>query len=274
MTDRTETDQMLDGYLTADFDPLQAFAFDDETEGDEAPSVLAEGPFNLPNPEAAPSFQRDLVAFDNGETAGERTDALFAQMPTLHKMLFAILGTCASPIPTADLEAAIAEMKRHHHSVYEPLTLCNLLERAGAIEQTDENGTPLTEVEQEPLRVEVDGVEFWRVAPAPEVFWSLTDAGAAKLDSYRPPEMIARLYENEPQYGDIFTTCLELCARDGGASLREIGDVVDDEPVLQSPKRYAMYFIDKLEHAGAVEWTGTWSITEHGRAHLTADNEN
>lgn len=47
-------------------------------------------------------------------------------------------------------------MKRHHHSVYEPLTLCNLLERAGAIAQTDENGTPLAEVEQEPLRVEVE----------------------------------------------------------------------------------------------------------------------
>lgn len=192
MTDRTETDEILDGYLTADFDPLQAFAFDDDTDADdEAPSVLAEGPFNMPNPEAAPQFQRDLVAFDNGETAEERIDALFAQMPTFHKMLFAILSTCASPIPTADLEAAIVEMKRHHHSVYEPLTLCNLLERAGAIEQTDEGGTPLAEVEQEPLRVEVDGVEYWRVAPAPEVFWSLTEAGAAKLDSYRPMEMIA-----------------------------------------------------------------------------------
>ena len=56
-------------------------------------------------------------------------------------------------------------------------------------------------------------------------------------------------------------------------SLREIGDVVDDEPVLQSPKRYAMYFIDKLEHAGAVEWTGQWSATEYGRAYLDSLNE-
>ena len=102
--------------------------------------------------------------------------------------------------------------------------------------------------------MEVESVEYWRVAPAPEVFWSLTEAGAAKLDSYRPMEMIAALYETEPQYGAIFTTCLELCARDGGASLREIGDVVDDEPVLQNPKRYAMYFIDKLEHAAP--WNG------------------
>lgn len=257
-----------------DFNPLEAFAFDDaEGDKDAAPSVLAEGPFNMPDPDAIPQFQRELVAFDNGETATARIEALFAQMPTLHKMLFAILDRCSAPVPTADLEAAIEEMKRHHHSVYEPLTLCSLLERAGAIAQTDEDGVLLTEVEQEPLRVEVDGAEFWRVAPAPAVYWSLTEEGGAQLDTYRPMEMIARLYEAESQYADIFTTCLELCGRDGGTSLRTIGDIVDDEPVLQSPKRYAMYFIDKLEHAGAIEWTGQWSLTAHGREYLTTLNE-
>lgn len=257
-----------------DFNPLEAFAFDDaENDEDALPSVLAEGPFNMPDPEAIPQFQRELVAFDNGETAQMRIEALFAQMPTLHKMLFAILDQCSAPIPTADLETAIEEMKRHHHSVYEPLTLCSLLERAGAIAQTDADGVPLTEAEQEPLRVEIDGVEFWHVAPAPAVYWSLTEEGAAQLDTYRPMEMIARCYEAEPQYADIFTTCLKLCSRDGGTSLRAIGDIVDDEPVLQSPKRYAMYFIDKLEHAGAVEWTGQWSLTAHGREYLTTLNE-
>lgn len=85
MTDRTETDEILDGYLTADFDPLQAFVFDDDTDADdEAPSVLAEGPFNMPNPEAAPQFQRDLVAFDNGESrrgAHRRTVRPDAHLP-------------------------------------------------------------------------------------------------------------------------------------------------------------------------------------------------
>lgn len=272
MTDQSAPDPTFDEYLTVDFDPLEAFSFDEDDEAEAG--VLAEGPYSMPNPEAAPQFQRDLVSFANGETADERIRALFEQMPTLQRMLYAILDACAKPVATEDLEAAIAEMKRHHHSVYEPLTLCSLLERAGAIEQTDEDGTPLTEVEQEPLRVEVDGVEFWRPAPAPDVFWSLTEAGAAQRDAYRPQEMIAHLFEAEPQYADIFATCLRLCAQADGASLRAIGDVVDDEPVLQSPRRYAMYFIDKLEHAGAVEWTGQWTVTDHGRAYLTSMNEN
>ena len=263
----------LEEDVTVDFNPLEAFAFDDEEDPDAAPSVLAEGPFNMPDPAAVPPFQRELVSFANGETAQARIEALFAQMPTFHKMLFAILKDCEKPIATADLEAHVEEMKRHHHSVYDPLTFADLLARAGAIEQTDETGTPLAEVEQEPLRVEVDGAEFWRVAPAPAVYWHLTADGAAQLDTYRPLEMTARLYEEDPRYAEVFTTCLELCARGNGASLREIGDVVDDEPVLQSPKRYAMYFIDKLEHAGAVEWTGQWSATEHGRAYLDSLNE-
>lgn len=56
----------------------------------------------------------------------------------------------------------------------------------------------------------------------------------------------------------------------GGESLKALGDVIDDEPVLQSPKRYAMYFIDKLEHAGAVEWRGSWTITDAGREYLAS----
>lgn len=104
MTDRTETDEILDGYLTADFDPLQAFAFDDDTDSDdEAPLGSRRGPLQYAEPRSRPSVPRDLVAFDNGETAEERIDALFAQMPTFHKMLFTIMGTCASPSPRPTL---------------------------------------------------------------------------------------------------------------------------------------------------------------------------
>ena len=257
-----------------DFNPLEAFSFDDDAESEgEEESVLAEGPYNMPNPEAVPQFQRDLVAFDNAEEATDRIEALFAQMPTLQRMLFAILDACDTPVASEELEAQIEEMKRHHHSVYEPLTFCSLLERAGAVVQTDEEGTLLTDVEQEPLRVTIDEVEFWQPAPPPQVYWHLTDAGRAQRNTYQPLELIAACYAAEPQYADVFTTVLELTAHEGGASLRAIGDVVDDEPVLQSPKRYAMYFIDKLEHAGAVEWKGAWSITDAGRDYLTSLNE-
>lgn len=254
--------------MTIDFNPLEEFAFDDEGR-----DVLAEGPYSMPDPSAVPQFQRELVSFENHDTADERIEALFGQMPTMNRLLFSILARCTEPVASDELADHIQEASRHHHSVYAPLTLCGLLERAGAIVQTDGGGTPLRCLEQEPLRVVLEGVEFWRPAPAPEVFWSLTEEGRAHLDSYRPLELIARCFAEEPRYTDVLATCLRLCAQDGGASLRSIGDVVDDEPVLQNPKRYAMYFIDKLEHAAAVEWKGQWIITDAGRQYLESLEE-
>lgn len=266
----------LDRYDNIDFDPLEEYSFLGVNTGEsiateeveDMPSVFAEGPYNFPNPDAVPQFQRDLVSFENGETARERIDALFAQMPTFQKFLYSIVSECLSPISTDNLESHINQTMRNHQSVYEALTFVDLLKRAGAIEQTDEEGTPLEEFVQEPLEIDIDGVQYWRVAPAPVVYWCTTEDGRKKIDEYKPLEKIANLYKEEPEYAEIFTTCLKMCAQGDGCEMREIGNVVDDEPVLQNPKRFAMYFIDKLEHAGAVEWTNKWSITNYGREFL------
>lgn len=256
---------------TIDFNPLEPFSFEEEEE--EVASVLAEGPFNLPNAEAIPQFQRDLISFSNSDQASERIEALFNQMPTLHHILFAILEACKTPCLSSELETTIEQLKEHHHCVYDPLTFCSLLERAGALQQTDKVGTPLADVVQEPLEIEHDGLLYWKAAPAPEVYWGLTEEGAAHLETYQPLKMIAACFENEPQYAGIFTTCLEMTGAEEGASMRDLGDVIDDEPVVQKPRRFAMYFIDKLEHAGAVEWKGQWRLTEAGRTYLENQNQ-
>lgn len=263
-----------------DFDPLQDFAFSatnaDDAGDDVIESTLEEGPYNLPNPDAAPQYLSQLVSFTNGATRDERIEALFAQMPTLEKMLFNILDTCKEPVATQDLEAHIAKLKEHHHAIYTPATLCTLLEQAGALDKCTEDGTSLADYVQEPLKVIIDGAEYWEVAPAPVIYWMLTPEGLAQLETYKPLERIDQCYTQEPQYAQIFTTVLELCARVGGSSIKQIGDVVDDEPIMQNPKRYAMYFIDKLEHAGAVEWQGSWIATAPGQEYLqklTKDGE-
>ena len=48
----------------------------------------------------------------------------------------------------------------------------------------------------------------------------------------------------------------------------QLDEFVLADPVTKSPKRYAMYFVDKLERAGAVDWEGSWVITEAGRDYL------
>ncbi|NHM13232.1 hypothetical protein [Xiamenia xianingshaonis] len=263
----------MEGDATRDFDPLDSLFFEDEQDDDVVESVFEEGPYNLPNPEAYPTFLGELNSFANAETAEARIEALFNQMPTLHAMLYSMLEACTSPVAVADLEAQVGELKQHHHCIYDPSTLADLLERASAIRKTDAEGTPLDEVEQEPLRVEEDGVEYWAVAPAPDVHWMLTDDGRAKLDRYHPLELIRACVAEDARYPEIYHTVLRLCARDGGSTLAVIGDAVDDEPVLQSPKRFATYFVDKLERAGAISWNGHWCATSAGIEYLEGIEE-
>jgi hypothetical protein len=267
-TDVQDIDDTTDDEFV-DFDPLEDFDFSDDIDDeDESGSALPEGPYNLPNADAPQSFKGKAHSFANGESASERIDALFDQMPTLQRMLYGILGECESPIDDAQLEECINKLKEHHHCVYEPSTLCNLLERAGAISQTDAEGVLLKEIEREPLKVVIDGTEFWQVAPAPTVFWNMTEAGRTKYAAYQPLQDIAACFENEPQYAEVLTTTMQLCAAEGGATARSIDDIIGDDPAVQQPKRYAMYFIDKLERAGAIEWGDSWTITDDGKEYL------
>lgn len=251
-----------------DFNPLENFAFEDEDidEDGATPGILEDGPYTTPNPQNAQKFS--LVAFDNAETAAERIETLFNQMPTLDRMLIKILEMGLEPIPSTELDARVSTLQKNHHSIYSPLTLCGLLERAGALIQCDAEGTSLEEFEQEPLKVEVNGIEYWQVAPAPEIFWTVTPEGRERFEAFKPAEMIREVFEAEPEYRKFFLTTLNVCAQPGGAGMKVVDDLISDAPELQKPRRYAMYFIDKLEKAGALEWGDTWQITEAGRKFL------
>ncbi|WP_350454700.1 hypothetical protein [Slackia heliotrinireducens] len=254
-----------------DFNPLEDFAFDDIDDDDDIVSgILDDGPYSIPNADNKPKFKS--VSFDNAETPEERIETLFNQMPTQDDLLLGILDASQTPIFTDDLEQKVEELKQHHHSVYSPMSYCRLLERAGAIEQTNNEGLPLKEVEVEPDKVVVEGVEYWKVAAAPDVYWTATPAGLAHFQAYQPMELLRQMVQDEPQYEEIFRMVLSATAADGGESVKNIDDLVSDDPILQSPRRYAMYFIDKLERAGGIQWRGSWVATQAGKDFLAELN--
>ena len=78
------------------------------------------------------------------------------------------------------------------------------------------------------------------------------------------------LIDSEPQYRTIFTTVLEYAARPEGTSEKELGNLLNNEPVLQKPRMYAQRFIGKLNEHEALVWQDKrWRITDLGREALT-----
>ncbi len=267
-------DYTFEEELSDNFNPLEDLVFDIDDEEDEdgiRPGVLDDGPYGLPNTDNVVKFAQN--SFDHADTATERIDALFTQMPTLDRMLIQILELGLEPIPAAQMDERVTELQKTHHSIFSPFTMCSLLERAGALIKCDEDGVSLEEFEQEPLKIEEDGVEYWQVAPAPAVYWTVTPEGRERYEAYKPAEMIKEVFEAEPHYRRFFMTTLEVCANPGGASMKVVDDLISDDPELQKPRRYAMYFIDKLEKAGALEWGEAWNITAAGLEYLNAAKE-
>ena len=255
--------------LGDDFNPLESFDFEDDE--DLLPGTLDDGPYGLPT-SAAPKF--NTTAFDNAEAAEERIATLFGQMVPHTRVLMAILALAQEPVAKATLDEEIAQLQQHHHSVYAPSTFCDLLDRAGAICQTNEEGVPLKDIERDPDRVTVDGEDYWMVAAPPEVFWTMTDEGRAYYDAYQPLEQMRELYEAEPQYAHLFDLVLREASQEGGCSVKELDTLVLADEAAKSPRRYATYFVDKLERTGAVDWQGAWVITDAGREYLADREEN
>ena len=61
---------------------------------------------------------------------------------------------------------------------------------------------------------------------------------------------------------------LKQTALEGGATVGQLDPYILADEAAKSPKRYATYFMDKLERAGAVDWQGSWVITAAGRDYL------
>lgn len=247
-----------------DSDSLDFF-FDDELE-DFNPRIEES------SDDITPEKPTENVTFEHPDLtlpAPERIENLMASMNSTSRTLRSIIAFCRDPQPVKVVNAYIDEQQKSHFSVYSAATLCNLLERAGAIKRVDESGTLVSSDELEPAVVTEGDVEYLEPQPAKPSFWHATPDGLAALERPDAAEQMAALLAEAPQYEPIYRKVLFLCASEGGASVKALSEAIDDDPIVQDPRRYASYFVDKLEACDAIEWIdGAWRTAAAGNAAL------
>lgn len=243
-----------------EFDPLEDTGADEDEEADGGDVTAISAATDTP--EAQPAEPVDT------RTPEERIDDLFKSMAPRRKVLLGILAFVEEPQTVDAVNAHVDKLQEDNFSVYSAANLCSLLERAGAIERVTADGTPADEVEVEPKTVVVDGVEYLEAAEPVEVFWRITPAGQAKLDSDKPVDRLRALLDEDAKYAVIYKRILTLCAAEGGATTPAINGKVDNDPLVQKPRLYAPHFVDKLEKCDALEWRKAWYTTEIGKQGL------
>lgn len=261
----TREDSQFDFSLASDIDTFDPLLIDDDDDDDEDYDEEP-GALSIRDLEAEQAPQKAIRV--DTRTPFEKTTDLIKQMPSQRKVLLGILDFCQNGQTAADTYARVDALQEYNPSVFTADVLCGHLEQAGALELVTEDGQPYEGIEMEPKLVEVDGVEYYEAQEPPTAYWRTAEAGLEALAADKPFERLDALFEENAKYSPIYREVLHLCAQEGGATTAMLSAAVDKDPLVQSPRRYAPYFIDGLEKCDAVEWKGSWQITEVGHGAL------
>lgn len=200
-----------------------------------------------------------------GKAAEERIEVLYKRLQGSRHFLDAILEFCRQERTAEEVAQEFARLREREFCIYGADVLCAHLLEAGGLERVGAE----PEGEEEPETVQVEGVEYLDATPQATAVERLrtTQAGLAALGDEHDLGRFEAVLGEDAAYTDIYRILLDCCANEGGASVKQLGDAVDSEPVLQEPRLYAQYFLEKMADCDLVEWGGKgWGITDLGRA--------
>ncbi|MDR0842551.1 MAG: hypothetical protein LBP68_03925 [Acidobacteriota bacterium] len=164
----------------------------------------------------------------------ERIQKRIAAEPVYRLLLPRLLAFCAEPRSGKEIRDAMQDLPEMRTALHTPEMLLTWMVEVGAI-AGHKRDTAAT-------------------------LWQTTEAGMAAIAGDDPAERLRRLLEEEAVYGDIYRRVLEFCT--DGRTLSEIEALLRAHPALENPKVFPAYLVDRLEFAGALEWTGDkWQTT-------------
>ncbi len=253
-----------------DFDPLATTGI----EVDEEPDEFAE--FSAPIPDAELSRVPEPVVLP----PEQRIENLLKGLPGQRfRVLHLVELAHEEPLTLEQLAMQLDEAYPQRASVFSAPQLVELLEQAGGLEvvgqvqpdgeealAAEETALDLDALSDEELESLLDSEENrLEVEEAPAYLYLATPEGIAAHNKYVNLEVIETLVTEEPRYAEVYRTIFQLVCAGDGATMKELDSAVNALEVLQNPKRFCGYFLDRLEKAGAVEYRDLWRATTRGR---------
>ena len=285
--ENTGTDRIEVFELDDDFDPLEDMGFEQEEE-EYAGGIEYQVP-------VIPDADRSVVPEPVVAPPAERIAKLIAGLPGQKFRILSGVRVCADPKTLEEAAADLEALYPQGTSVYPATRIIELLAEAGALERIDpdqpedpdtpEDGaaeaaesssvSPADDAAGderiESISWDEADLEFDEVEPAEPSIYVATEAGLAAIEEHWSADAAAKVVADEPQYRTIYKRVLDLCAEPGGKTKVEIADEIDGDPLLQEPRRWCQYFLEKLRETNALEWDGTWTVTDIGANLLASD---
>ena len=251
--------------LADDFEPAQDGVDPDEDGIVDLP-IMAEMPDEV---KVKSVFDKDRFA-----NAQDAIEELLHRNPGRKPVFLQIIEFCCDERTSEEVAQLVEQAQAENRSVYTPQSLCTILERAGAlVSRTEEPEAPETPEEQGDLAAEQDcdgEADACEAAAHPMTYWASTDEGLTVLAAHREGSALEELLasDTESVYLPVYERVLAFCAQEPRTK-PQIDAIVDDDPLVQKPRRYSNHFIELLENREALSWhDGGWNATDLGRRYL------
>ncbi len=200
------------------------------------------------------------------------------------QVILAIINRCRTEAFAKDIDEVIEPFKRYRRSVYSDINMRRLLVEHQALQHLEKEALEpvegvLAEGEEYSVVIDEDGHEVivdkdGNLIVTKNIIesWVATEAGIAYADAQDPMGELETLLAKEPQYLSIYQRILMFC-REKGRTGYEINGIVDNDPLVQDPRRFSQYFLGRLEGVNALNWEDDWTITDLGLEYLQAHED-
>lgn len=265
--------------LDEGYDPLEYLEGEDDEDWMDDDGLL------LPNPvpPEEPVRRAPAVVY-SPETAGSVRQALHDLVTvnaSRRAILLGIVDRARDGVRSSELFPAIEEMQKDNLSVYEPISYCRMLERAGAlVMERPEDGVG-REAAQGALaggaanalpddggdEEELCGVTYLSIDEddAADPVWRATEEGLAAYEELvQGTEWREKIFGPDAKYAEVYLAVMKMM-KDGGVDKRTLAGKAETFEVTKRPLKLGPYFIDVLEATSAVAWhDGAWHLTDLG----------
>ena len=260
---------------TAGEDTLDLLAFDDEFDplavddsiidqewmDDENPYDTIDYPTMRNMPETV--HHDPVYSPERQGSARAALQALIVRNPNRRPVLLNIIGLAEGGCASSVISERVEEWQRDNWSVYAPMTLCRMLERAGALT------LEMPEIAEEQESAE-EGVSYLEIKETVDPIWHATaDALKLRAEYMGGAQFRAIVLESdESRYAEVYERVMDALA-EAPRKLAAIEELTDTMDITKSPRRFGQHFIDILEATDCILWgAGAWNLTDLGRAML------
>lgn len=260
---------------TAGEDTLDLLAFDDEFDplavddsiidqewmDDENPYDTIDYPTMRNMPETV--HHDPVYSPERQGSARAALQALIVRNPNRRPVLLNIIGLAEGGCASSVISEHVEEWQRDNWSVYAPMTLCRMLERAGALILE----MPETADEQESAE---EGVSYLEIRETVDPVWHATAEALQLRAEYMSGAQFRAivLESDESRYAEVYERVMDALA-EAPRKLAAIEELTDTMDITKSPRRFGQHFVDILEATDCILWgAGAWNLTGLGRAML------